>query len=495
MSNARKFLACIGAGLLMLTASLPAAAEDAPAEDEGIKVGDLTFAETEGGYQLIGAEETVTDVKVPEKVEGEKVVAIGDGAFNECVSLKSVTLPDSLGKIGAGAFYYCMKLEKLDIPDSVTEIGNYAFANCFALKDITLPENLEVLPSYAFSYDIALEELTLPAHLVQISPMSIVSCLLLKTVHIPASVRQIDEMAIFSNMGLETVDIAKDNNSFMTDSAGAVLSRDGSRLLLYPAGNTAESYDIPAGVAVIDAYAFTSALKLKTVTLPDSVKTVGDGAFSGCSSLASFDFPKQLTAIPASLLADCESLSSFVIPDTVTEIGAYAFYCCNTLSGVTIPESVTKIGAYAFCGCNAMNEMTVPKSVTEIGDCAFGFEIVKDAEGGTESAAVRTDFTLAGRSGSAAKTYAESSSVKFKQIGLGPTLTVIIVVAVLAVLGVILALVISHRKKPAEENAAEEKPEEPADPNYASILADDEENGDPYDRSSGIQPEDNDSET
>ena len=33
MSNARKFLACIGAGLLMLTASLPAAAEDAPAED------------------------------------------------------------------------------------------------------------------------------------------------------------------------------------------------------------------------------------------------------------------------------------------------------------------------------------------------------------------------------------------------------------------------------------------------------------------------------
>ena len=85
--------------------------------------------------------------------------------------------------------------------------------------------------------------------------------------------------------------------------------------------------------------------------------------------------------------------------------------------------------------------------------------------------------------------------MKFKQIGLGTTLTVIIVVAVLAVLGVILALVIPHRKKPAEENAAEEKPEEPADPNYSSILADDEENGDPYDRSSGIQPEDNDSET
>ena len=40
MSNARKFLACIGAGLLMMTAALPAYAEDAPAEDEGIKVGD-----------------------------------------------------------------------------------------------------------------------------------------------------------------------------------------------------------------------------------------------------------------------------------------------------------------------------------------------------------------------------------------------------------------------------------------------------------------------
>ncbi|MCQ2407332.1 MAG: leucine-rich repeat domain-containing protein [Oscillospiraceae bacterium] len=489
MNKARKWLAGISAGLLMLTVSMPAFAEDAPAEDEGIKVGDLTFAETDGGYQLIGAAETVTDVKVPEKVEGEKVVAIGDGAFNECVSLTSVTLPDSLEKIGAGAFYYCMALKELDIPDSVTEIGAYAFANCYALKQITLPESLEVLSSYTFSYDIALEELTLPENLVQIKPMSIASCFLLKTVHIPASVQQIDEMALVANMGLTNIDIAKENNNYTTDSAGAVLSKDGSKLLIYPAGNTAESYDIPAGVAVIDAYAFTSALKLKKVTLPDSVEKIGECAFSGCSSLETFDFPKQLTAIPASLLADCESLSSFVIPDTVTEIGDYAFYGCKALSGVTIPESVTKIGPYAFCGCDVMNEMTVPKSVTEIGDCAFGFELVKDEESGAETPAVRSDFTLAGRFGSAAKTYAEASGVKFKQIGLSPVMVVMIVVAVLAVLGIILALVIPNRKKPEAET------ESPADPDYAGILADDEESGDPYDRTNGIQPEDNNSET
>lgn len=63
------------------------------------------------------------------KFDGD-VTTIGSGAFYECPSLESVTIPDSVTSIGSGAFEDCYSLESVTIPDSVTEIGGYAFCNC-----------------------------------------------------------------------------------------------------------------------------------------------------------------------------------------------------------------------------------------------------------------------------------------------------------------------------------------------------------------------------
>lgn len=58
-----------------------------------------------------------------------------------------------------------------------------------------------------------------------------------------------------------------------------------------------------------------------------------------------------ITEIPDGLFAGCAALESFVIPDSVTKIGANAFAGCASLQDVVIPESVTNIGIDAFTGC------------------------------------------------------------------------------------------------------------------------------------------------
>ena len=59
-------------------------------------------------------------------------------ALENCFSLTSVKIPNSVKKIGADAFNSCHSLTSIEIPDSVTEIGGGAFFRCSGLTSITI---------------------------------------------------------------------------------------------------------------------------------------------------------------------------------------------------------------------------------------------------------------------------------------------------------------------------------------------------------------------
>ena len=63
----------------------------------------------------------------------DSVTTIGDDAFSSCYSLKSVIIGNSVESIGGSAFYWCDSLKSVIIPDSVTSIGKRAFEGCFSL--------------------------------------------------------------------------------------------------------------------------------------------------------------------------------------------------------------------------------------------------------------------------------------------------------------------------------------------------------------------------
>ena len=62
------------------------------------------------------------------------------GVFENCKSLASVTIPESVTFIGKEVFKDCKALSFITIPESVTSIGIYAFNNCPAQKFISIPK-------------------------------------------------------------------------------------------------------------------------------------------------------------------------------------------------------------------------------------------------------------------------------------------------------------------------------------------------------------------
>ena len=211
-----------------------------------------------------------TNVVIPKKINGKNVTKIGDGAFKDCISLTSITIPDGVTKIGDYAFNFCFSLTSITIPDGVTKIGDYAFCGCNSLTSITIPDGVTQIGNYAF-YD----------------------CNSLASITIPNGVTKIGDDA-FCYCGNLT------------------------------------SITIPDGVTKIGDGAFRWCNSLTSITIPDGVTQIGDGAFCRCDSLTSITIPDGVTKIGDGAFFGCKSLTSITIPDGVTQIGSDAFgYCPN----------------------------------------------------------------------------------------------------------------------------------------------------------------------
>lgn len=70
-------------------------------------------------------------------VVNDGVTSIGNGAFYNCTSAISVSLPSTLKTVGNYAFYNCSKVEELYIPVRVETIGKYAMRKCRALSSVS----------------------------------------------------------------------------------------------------------------------------------------------------------------------------------------------------------------------------------------------------------------------------------------------------------------------------------------------------------------------
>ena len=109
-------------------------------------------------YELNGEEATltectnkaITEVEVPKFVSQYGKTYKVTSAFERCISLSSIELPDSLTSIGEGAFVNCRSLSSIKLPDSLTSIGGSAFSGCSNLSSIKLPDSLTSIGEGAF---------------------------------------------------------------------------------------------------------------------------------------------------------------------------------------------------------------------------------------------------------------------------------------------------------------------------------------------------------
>lgn len=124
--------------------------------------------------------------------------------------------------------------------------------------------------------------------------------------------------------------------------------------------------EIPAGVTIIEAWAFRLCKNLSSVTFAEGSKltTIGENAFQYCN-MTSIEIPAGVTTIEAWAFMGCGSLTSIEIPASVTTIGAHAFDSCTNLSSVTFArKTAPSLGDYVFINGSEDVNIYVPHGAT-----------------------------------------------------------------------------------------------------------------------------------
>ena len=144
------------------------------AKDNGLDYnysdGDYIYKElADGNVEITGYTGKASALSIPSTLGGKKVTTIGVRAFQNCTSIKSVTIPDSVTSIAIYAFQSCSGLTSITIPNGVKIIKASTFQNCTGLTSVTIPKSVTEIEPQAFLNCDSLKTVTIPSSVVKIS--------------------------------------------------------------------------------------------------------------------------------------------------------------------------------------------------------------------------------------------------------------------------------------------------------------------------------------
>ena len=335
----------------------------------------------------------VSELEIPAQINGYKVTAIANGAFEDCSFLTTVTLPQTITSIGERAFAKCIGLQSIVIPKGVKQIADETFESCSQLTSISLPEGVVSIGENAFKGCSNLKALEVPTSLHSIAAGAFDGCENLYTdengfqyeseakrvlisvpalgetpLEIPESVRVIVASAFESY-----AEAYWDSNGIQYESEALEVLVDASRC-------TSTAVEIPESVQYIFPFAFANAGEIEELTILAPVQTFGEFAFAKLA-------PKKLCAafVPEGL--SVKNLEVLVVPEGVETIQAEAFQGCTQVKTLELPTSLKTIEENAFedvaptsvtasywpkgISVTRLERFNFPEGVSEIHDSAF----------------------------------------------------------------------------------------------------------------------------
>ena len=352
------------------------------------------------------------------------ITSISRSAFEGCTSLTSVSGANRLTMvqtIGERAFYGCIQLQNIDFaPNQLVNIGPSAFENCETLTTITLPESLTSIGDFAFK-NTNLKKITNNKTLPQpikanvFEGVKLSQCVLYVPKGSKAAYKKADVWKNFGNIlepGEQPVDVEEEEEvlpietglqkigdltyELHEDLTATLLKDDNNKnlsgVLVIPTSVKYGGYSytvtavgsgvfadcskltsvaLPNTITELPSQAFYSCKGLKTVVLPTVLEKIGASAFNGCEALQNCILPTTLTEIEECAFLNCKSLTSVSIPAGIETIRNCCFESCEKLSSVRLSEGLTKIENCAFIHCNALNSITLPTSLTTVEANAF----------------------------------------------------------------------------------------------------------------------------
>lgn len=345
----------------------------------------------------------VTTIGESTGISGSDENARGSDAVARCSSLEEVEFPATLKKIGSKAFDYCIRLKEIILPEGVNYIYGYAFMNCDAvtsvsipstlidsdgwgsylkctfydcdkLTDITLTEGITELIEGMFTNCKSLISIKLPQSLTNINS-AFIGCSSLTSISIPDKVTSTGDFSGCS--ALTTVVIPEGVTSVGSFSGCKNLTSITLPPTLTTIGSfrnctSLESIELPDGITELpNYYAFEGCTKLKSIKLPAKLNIIGKYAFDGCSSLTTIELPNRVTTLGANAFQNCTALTSINLPRGIFSIESETFSGCKALKSVSFPKDLQSIKEYAFNGCSSLETVEIPGNVLTIESGAF----------------------------------------------------------------------------------------------------------------------------
>ena len=254
-------------------------------------------------------------------------------AFSECALLAGALLiPDDVEEIEGGAFYNCKTVSSLSLPAGLKRIGDTAFHQCISLSgSLLLPSELEYIGGYSFYGCSSLSgDLILPDNLGYLGNHAFSQCnKLTGDLKIPESLKKIGnwafEMCGFNGHLILHDDLELDDCAFSS------------------CGFTGELV-LPANLKNIPYKCFHDTRFTSIYGFPDGLLGIGERAFSGCSRLMGvLQLPESLVSLGPSAFSSCSQLEGIVIPSNLAVISDNAFNNCTQIGSIICKSSVPPI--------------------------------------------------------------------------------------------------------------------------------------------------------
>ena len=279
----------------------------------------------------------------------DKTVVLASGAFANCRSLRSLTIPENIRSIGYGSVTACDNLVEIinrshfviekgradnvgyfaknicssaeETKIKTTEEGYVLYEDedtaCFmqyvgSETDLILPAGITEISSRAFKDNATLHSVVIPDSVTEIGAHAFDGCGNLRSVTIGAGVTNVQANAFYQCFCLaevlnrseltitkgtpdhgyvgyyaEYIGTGEETSHITTDEAGFVLLRHGEESILTDYVGSEVNLILPTEITRVGKYAFSDCVNLTSVSIPHSVKEIDKEAFYSCYNLQS----------------------------------------------------------------------------------------------------------------------------------------------------------------------------------------------------------------
>ncbi len=354
-------------------------------------------------------------VIIPETIEGYKVNAIADSAFENKAEITSIAILADVNDIGTCAFYKTGYYNtSSNWENGVLYIGAYLIEAKSSVKgDYTVKEGTKVIADFAFASNVELTSVNLPEEISAIGDSAFSGCTVLKKVTVDLTEEEWKNVVIgtsndpFTKAEFTFKVIPHEHAFVVTEEVAPTCTEAGYKVSECACGEEKREDFAPLG------HKFANNVCTGCGEREFNISIVGDEAtILGCHSSLSgtVEIPGtisgyKVTAIGEKAFAGNSKIEKLVLSDDINSIGDMAFaggkfdvevsadntaymtengilynktkltliYCPVNKFGAKaeIPIGVTALADGAFSGSDEMESVRIPDSVLSIGEGAF----------------------------------------------------------------------------------------------------------------------------